>query len=150
MKNSLISEQKIAEHRLKWVSSDELDFWWPMCVAQLSEGLSSGEGETHIEQLRLYLTEARCNLVILLNNKDDVIGSLAIQFVNLPNIRIGFIHSIGGRSLLADKDVWSTFKFSCKQRGASSIRASCKPSQSRLFRRIGFNVIYEQIEIKLL
>jgi len=135
--------------KVKYISNIELDKWWNKSLSYLKDGLSAGDGETDVSQLRMLCSEGRSFLAVMVDDSDIVHAAMVFQFNNLPNFRIAYITCIGGTNVLVQKELWNQFVEFCRINGATKIRASCKTSQTRLWRRIGFTEIYKLIQIQL-
>lgn len=135
--------------QVKFVSNIELDKWWEKSRSYLADGLNTGDGETDLSQLRMLCSEGRSFLAVMIDDNDMVNAAMVFQFNNLPNFRIAYITCIGGKNVIIQKELWAQFVNFCKLNGASKIRASCKLSQTRLWRKMGFVEIYKLIQIQL-
>jgi len=133
------------------VSKNYLDKYWNQVEEYLHSGLLMCEGELDVKQLRLLCIQGLANLVIILDlETSNIVGALAIEFVNYPNFRAANIISYGGYNLLASEEDFNKLKIELAKAGVSQLQGWCKPAQARLFKhKYGFKTPYEMIRVSL-
>ncbi|CAB3928428.1 hypothetical protein [Achromobacter deleyi] len=126
----------------------QLDRVWPDVAPLLAAALAKGEGELDLSQLRMLITSRHAELV-LVRAGDDLVGAIAIEFIQYPNYRVANFIATGGRRLFACESDVSQLKTWLKDRGASKIQGYCPPAVARLWARLGFHVAYQVVRCDL-
>ncbi|NJM43014.1 MAG: hypothetical protein HC858_01625 [Brachymonas sp.] len=134
---------------LVFISNDDLIRWWPKVKDFLASGLETSEGEVNLDQLYQSIESGNTQLVVCYDQNHQLIGAMTCYFINTPNIRILHISALGGKNIIGQRHIWNSFKEECRKHQVQSIRAACKPAQARLWRKLGFKVIYQQIDVSI-
>lgn len=125
-----------------------LDLVWPEVSALLGAALEKGEGELDLSQLRMLIATRQADLVIV-QDGGQVVGAIAIEFIQYPNYRVANFIATGGRRLFARDSDLEQLKTWLKSRGASKIQGYCPPAVARLWGRLGFHVAYQVVRCDL-
>jgi hypothetical protein len=133
---------------LMYIDKAQVSLWWPSCQYFLKLGLQAGN-DSCIEQLYASVEAGHTQLMVYTDEYGIVSASMTFYFNDLPNMRIVYVSALGGSSVVSNKQIWESFKSECRKYNVQAIRASCKSSQARLFRRLGFHTVYQQIELRL-
>lgn len=119
---------------------------WHKVSHMLDRAMEHAKGEINLDQLKVYLTRGEYQLMIYLAD-GEIIGALAIEWINYPNDRVMFINAIGGKTRA--ECVNKMFEWA-KLNGATSVRGSAHESVARLWKmKYGFNTIYYTVEKRL-
>jgi hypothetical protein len=135
--------------KVEQIKVERLDAIWPTCSHFLAAGLAMGEGEMDLSQLRQSIVLGNVELLVGLDTQSEVVGAMALQFINFANFRVANVLTIGGTSIVASKLHWEQVKQWLKQRGASKVQGFCQPAQARLWRRMGFTQSYAVVRSEL-
>jgi len=135
--------------KIKFVDRPDVHLWWPHAHKFLKMGLETSENEVTLEQLYELINSGHTQLIMYFNDDLEVAGAMTCNFISLPNMRVLHVSALSGYRVIDQRSLWNEFKNECVKHGVHSIRAACKPAQARLWRRFGFNTIYQQIEVKL-
>lgn len=133
------------------LAKTHLDKYWNQIEGYLHSGLLMCEGELDVAQLRLLCTQGLATVILIMNlDTSNIVGALAIEFVNYPNFRAANIISYGGYNLLASEEDFNKLKIELAKAGVSQLQGWCKPAQARLFKhKYGFKTPYEMIRVSL-
>jgi hypothetical protein len=121
---------------------------WPRVEKFIEAALQYGHGDYTIEQIKMFICMGQWLLVVAVDDNNEVHGAATVSFINMPNSRIAYITSIGGR-LVANKKTFEELCEILKGRGATKIQGLGRPSIVRLWRRLGFEPISTLVEFKL-
>jgi len=132
---------------LQYVSPIEVYGVWDKVAPYLERAMSHSGGEYNLDHLKLYLTEGRQTLLVIV--EDDIIGAVTVEFINLPDERIAFVSAVGGK-MITSQEHWKQFEIFCKHNGATMIRGAAFESVARLWKKL-FDVEsrYVMVEKKL-
>lgn len=133
--------------RIEILNPNYLHQFWPVIGPMLERAMDHAHGEINLDQLKVYLSNGKYQLILFINDDDQIIGAVASEFINYPNDRCFYILAIGGRT---DKEcVMQMFEFA-KSQGATIVRGAAHKSVSRLWRmKYGFETIYYTVEKRL-
>lgn len=132
-----------------YVSPDKVKYFWPRCRDLIISGLATSE-ESSIDIIYEDLLKDKALLIVQLGEDGGVCFALVVRFVNMPNIRVAWIISIGGTGVVKSQDEWADFKNKIKNiGGASKIKAVAKNAQAKLWKRMGFLNIASIIEFSM-
>lgn len=113
---------------------------WPKVEPFFAAALEHAHSGYTLEQLRADLGVGRKMLVGVFE-ESQLIGALAITFMNRENVRVAFVSAIGGRGLV-EPDAWEQLRELLKAEGATHIEGVGREAVSRLYHRIGFSKKY--------
>jgi hypothetical protein len=134
---------------LKSVNSNNIYQIWDEVAPMLDKAMAHSGGEYKMEHLKLYLSEGRQNLLVVVDSDDKIIGALTVEMINFPDERVAFVTSVGGK-MMTGPDNWAEFESWCRYNGATMIRGAAFESVARLWKKL-FNVEsrYIMVEKKL-
>jgi len=121
---------------------------WPLVEGFLSEALKWGEDDYTAEQAKGDVSRGDWLLVVAVDEEKNGVGAAAVIFFNMPNARVAFVISIGGK-LISNKDTYEQFSALLKSRGATKIQGAAREAIARLWTRYGFKERYRIVEAKL-
>ena len=134
---------------LKFVQKEGLRRYWPSCESLIERGLRYSQGEASSKHILKELESERAQLIV----GEDVAGfihsALVIQFQMLPNYTVAHVYSIGGSGVMENRHHWKSIKSWIKAHGAIKVQGICRPAQARLWRRLGFESIYQIVSVEL-
>jgi hypothetical protein len=129
---------------LKRIMPDEIAQKWAEVVLFIESALLYANGDFTIDQVRLAVVSNQW-LLIGVYEGDFIKGALTISFMNMPNDRIGFVTTIGGKNIFT-KDTYKQLVQILKQFGATKIQGGVRESVARLWRKVGFKERYILVE----
>jgi hypothetical protein len=121
---------------------------WHLVAEFLEDGLKWGEDDYTLEQAKVFLARGDWVLIVASDENNVVHGATAITFINMPNDRIAFVVTMGGK-LISNQDTYKQFSDLLKTYGATKIQGAARESIARLWKRFGFNERYRIVEAKL-
>lgn len=121
---------------------------WDMVKDFLESGLKWGDDDYTLEQARVFLSRGDWMLVVAVDEQNTVHGASAINFINMPNDRIAYVVTIGGK-LISNQDTYQQFCQVLKNYGATKIQGAARESIARLWTRYGFKERYRIVEAKI-
>jgi len=134
--------------RTQYVPPEYTAQTWPRVEKFIEAAIEYGHGDYTIEQIRMFVCMGQWLLVVAVDDNNEVHGAATVSFINMPNDRVAYITSIGGKLVANEK----TFEELCeilKGRGATKIQGLGRPAIVRLWRRFGFEPISTLVEFKL-
>ena len=129
---------------LKRIMPDETAQKWAEVSLFIENALLFADGDYTLDQVRLAVVSNQW-LLIGIYEGDFIKGALTVSFMNMPNDRIGFVTTIGGKNIFT-KDTYKQLKEILKQFGATKIQGGVRESVARLWRRVGFKERYILVE----
>lgn len=120
--------------KVLYVKPEYIHSVWDRVRNHLERGLQRSAGEYNVEQLKVFLTQGSQHLLIGVDDNEVIQGAVTVEFLNLPNDRIAFATTFGGK-MVANKAVWDQFIDWCKHNGATKFRAATFESGARLYRK---------------
>lgn len=121
---------------------------WDKVAPFIANALEYAEDDYNIDQVKVYLSTGQWILIAVTNEREEVKGALTASFINLPNDRIAFITTIGGK-LISSQDTYNQLKNILKRFGATKVQGAARESVARLWKRLGFKERYITVEAKL-
>jgi len=129
---------------LKRILLDEIAQKWAKVSLFIEDALLFADGDYTLDQVRLAVVSNQW-LLIGIYEGDFIKGALTVSFMNMPNDRIGFVTTIGGKNIFT-KDTYKQLKEILKQFGATKIQGGVRESVARLWRKVGFKERYILVE----
>ena len=116
---------------------------WKQCEKFILKAVKYSNGDTNIEQMKVFLAQDIYKLMVFLED-DKVVAAVVFYYINLPSHRIFFIQALGGKTTKEHFDMM--YKYA-KATGASRVRYACRDSVARLSAiKHGFTKIYNTVE----
>jgi hypothetical protein len=129
---------------LKRIIPNEIAQKWAEVSLFIEDALLFADGDYTLDQVRLAVVSNQW-LLIGIYEGDFIKGAFTVSFINMPNDRIGFVTTIGGKNIFT-KDTYKQLKEILKQFGATKIQGGVRESVARLWRRVGFKERYILVE----
>jgi len=129
---------------LKRIMPDETAQKWAEVSLFIENALLFADGDYTLDQVRLAVVSNQW-LLIGIYEGDFIKGALTVSFMNMPNDRIGFVTTIGGKNIFT-KDTYKQLVEILKQFGATKIQGGVRESVARLWRKVGFKERYILVE----
>lgn len=129
---------------LKRIFPDEIAQKWAEVALFIEDALLYADGDYTLDQIRLAVVSNQW-LLIGIYEGDFIKGALTVSFINMPNDRIGFVTTIGGKNIFT-KDTYRQLVDILKQFGATKIQGGVRESVARLWRKVGFKERYILVE----
>jgi len=129
---------------LKRIMPDETAQKWAEVSLFIEDALLFADGDYTLDQVRLAVVSNQW-LLIGIYEGDFIKGALTVSFINMPNDRIGFVTTIGGKNIFT-KDTYKQLVEILKQFGATKIQGGVRESVARLWRKVGFKERYILVE----
>ena len=123
---------------------EELAQKWADVSLFIEDALLYADGDYTLDQVKVAVIN---NLWLLVGiyEGDFIKGALTVSFINMPNDRIGFVTTIGGKNIFT-KDTYKQLTEILKQFGATKIQGGVRESIARLWRKVGFKERYILVE----
>jgi len=121
---------------------------WDLVSSFLEDGLKWGEDDYTLDQAKVFLARGDWVLIVAADENNVVHGATAISFINMPNDRVAFVITMGGK-LICNQDTYKQFSDLLKTYGATKIQGAARESIARLWKRFGFKERYRIVEAKL-
>lgn len=136
---------------ISFISKEHIDKYWPQVKGLLDKGLFYCEDELNIDQLRYMAVQGVVHIVVAIDDDTaSLVGALALQITQYPNLRAATIISYGGYDLFADEEDFAVLKTGLEKGGVSRIEGWCRPAQARLFKsKFGFETPYQMITYRI-
>jgi glycine betaine/choline ABC-type transport system substrate-binding protein len=131
--------------KIKLVDVTELAHYWGACEPLIAAGLAPSDGESSAQHVHSDLQEQRTQLIVGLDQQNNVLAAMVVQFIHYPNYKVAHVYSIGGRGVIENAVHWASIKAWMKQHGASKVQGVCKPAQARLWQKLGFIDTYHMV-----
>jgi hypothetical protein len=121
---------------------------WDMVKDFLDNGLEWGDDDYTLEQARLFLSRGDWLLIVAVDEQTKVHGATAVNFINMPNDRIAYVITMGGK-LISNQATYEQFAQILKGYGATKVQGAARESVARLWTRFGYKERYRIVEAKL-
>lgn len=119
---------------------------WQKAGKFIEAGMEHAKGECTADQLKVWLIEGSHQLMLFLED-DEVVGAVEFSWQNMPNDRVFYINSIGGKTTKEHTEQMFNW---AKAAGATTVRGCARESVARLWRmKYGFESIYIMVEKRL-
>lgn len=120
---------------------------WPHAAELLKRGECAGTDDYTVEQLKVFVIRGEHVLMVIVDEKEEVVGALTFQWIDYPNSRVAFISAIGGNTELP---AWEQFSGWLRQQGCTTIRGIAPKAVARLWRqKYGFSDHLTMVEKQL-
>ena len=131
-------------YTVKRISPEFVSQRWDEVKDYIASALVYADNDYSLDQVKVFLVT---NSWLLLGvYQDNVIkGAITVSFMNMPNDRIAFITTIGGKHI-SNPQAYQEFITILKQFGATKIQGGARESVARLWRRLGFRERYTIVE----
>jgi len=129
---------------IKRIHPDYLAQTWDKVSYFINSALEYAGEDYTLEQIKVLLS-SNTWLLLAVYDGDNIKGAITVAFSTMPNDRVAFITTIGGRHITSP-DTYSQFAAILKQFGATKIQGAARPSVARLWRKIGFTERYIIVE----
>jgi hypothetical protein len=121
---------------------------WPLVERFLVDALKWGGDDYTLDQIKGFLARGDWLLLVAVDEENNVHGAATVNFINMPNDRVGFVTAIGGK-LISSKDTYEQLTALLKGYGATKIQGAARESIARLWTRYGFKERYRIVEAKI-
>ena len=119
---------------------------WQKAGKFIEAGMEHAKGECTADQLKVWLIDGSHQLMLFLED-DEVVGAVEFSWQNMPNDRVFYINSIGGKTTIEHTEQMFNW---AKAAGATTVRGCARESVARLWRmKYGFESIYIMVEKRL-
>jgi hypothetical protein len=134
--------------KIQYVPLEYVSQTWPLVEQYISSALEHGHGEYTTEQVKVYLVTGQWTLYVAVDDAGALHGAGTVCFNNMPNDRVAFVTTIGGR-LFTSQDTWQQFVDLLKARGATQVEGAARESIARLWKRYGFEEKYRIVSVRI-
>ena len=117
---------------------------WDQIEPFLKDGIQFSGDDYTIDQIKVFLTLDQW-LLAGFWEENKLCGAISVAFSNMPNHRIAFITSMGGRALTTKENL-EQFAALLKSFGATKIQGCVRKSVARLLRQLDFKERYILVE----
>lgn len=117
---------------------------WGEIAPFIEDGLRFAGDDYTSDQVKVFLTQDQWMLIGVYNEK-GLCGAISVAFSNMPNHRIAFITSMGGK-LITTHDNLLQFMSILGTFGATKIRGCMRKSVARLLKKLDFKERYILVE----
>lgn len=119
---------------------------WEKAGKFIEAGMEHAKGECTADQLKVWLIDGSHQLMVFLED-EKVVGAVEFSWQNMPNDRVFYINSIGGKTTKEHTEQMFNW---AKMAGATTVRGCARESVARLWRmKYGFESIYIMVEKRL-
>lgn len=119
---------------------------WDEIKDYIDNALKYAENDYSLDQVKVFLTSNTWLLLAAFDVNNNIKGVATVSFINMPNDRIAFITTIGGRSI-SDPEIFQQFTNILKQFGATKLQGAARESIARLWKRnLGFRERHTIVE----
>ena len=133
--------------KLLRIPPEQISQRWGSISPFLDSVLKCATDDFTLDQMKVYLTNGQW-LTLGVFDEADLRGVITVSFTNMPNDRIAFVITMGGK-LICNQDTYKQFSDLLKTYGATKIQGAARESIARLWKRFGFNERYRIVEAKL-
>jgi len=134
--------------KIQYVPVEYVTQTWPLVEAFIASALEHSHGEYTPEQVKVYLVTGIWTLYVAVDGAGAVHGAGTVCFNNMPNDRVAFVTTIGGR-LFTSQETWQQFVDLLKARGATQVEGAARESIARLWERYGFKTKYSIVSVRI-
>lgn len=120
--------------KVRHIPTDLVNKFMPLCRHFIEAGLENSD--LSYGQASVYLSMGAWHLLIVLNEKEELVGAYTLMYTNEPNDRAATVVSAAGRGL-AHPCVFEQVCEIAKDFGATKIQALAQEAHARLYRRAG-------------
>jgi hypothetical protein len=131
--------------QVKYVAKEELERYWQRCEVHIERGLLPSDGEANAKHVLRELEAGRAQLIVGEDERGIVHASLAVQFQPMPNYMVAHVYSIGGHGVIDNAHHWAEIKTWMRANGAVKVQGVCRPAQTRLWAKLGFEPVYQVV-----
>lgn len=118
---------------------------WDKVEPYIKDSLATSLGDYTIDQVKQLILQGAHQLLVI-SNKEQIVGATVIYFVNYPNCRVCYVFCLGGRNLMNEETISQVADWA-KANGATSFRAIVQYAQARLYKqKAGFNIARHVVE----
>lgn len=133
---------------IQQVPIDFIQQAWKLVEKYVADALQYGQGDYTVEQAKVYITSGSWVLYVAVDEHNQIRGAACVRFDNMPNARVAFVVTIGGR-LMTGPDTWGQFTELLRQRGATRVEGAVRPSMAKLWERYGAAEKYRILGVTL-
>ena len=134
--------------KIQYVPLEYVNQTWPLVEQYISSAAEHGNGEYTPDQIKVYLVTGQWTLYVAVDDAGALLGAGTVCFNNLPNDRVAFVTSIGGK-LFTSQNTWQQFVDLLKARGATQVEGAARESIARLWKRYGFEEKYRIVSVRI-
>jgi len=120
---------------IKTVGAERIAQLFPAVEGFIGQGLSNTDDCT-VDQVKLFLMNGTWQLLVVIDEKNLIVGCYVLSIVNSPNDRTATIVAASGKGL-AGQEIFDQVCEYVKALGATRVQALAKESAARLYGRVG-------------
>ena len=121
---------------------------WPDVEVFLKNGLAFCEGDYTVEQAKVYITKGEWMLIVAVSEDKKIKGAAAVHLYNLPNARIAFITTMGGKGIV-NPECFTLLKNLLKGFGATRVQGAVRESANFWTKIADAKERYKIVEVKI-
>lgn len=134
--------------KIQYVPLEYVNQTWPLVEQYVASALEHSCGEYTPDQVKVYLATGQWTLYVAADDAGSLHGAGTVCFNNLPNDRVAFVTTIGGK-LFTSQETWQQFVDLLKARGATQVEGAARESIARLWKRYGFEEKYRIVSVRI-
>lgn len=134
--------------KVQFVPVEYIHQTWPQVEAFVVSALQYCQGDLTVEQAKVRLADGRWEMYVAVDDFGVIQGAAAVQFNNMPNDRVAFIMTMGGK-LITNPDNWKQFVEVLKYRGATRIEGAVRESMARFCTKYGLTEKYRIVGVSI-
>lgn len=134
--------------KVQFVPVEYIHQTWPQVEAFVVSALQYCQGEYTPEQAKVLLAAGQWDLFVAVDDSGTIHGAAAVRFNNMPNDRVAFIMTMGGK-LITNPDNWQQFVEVLKYRGATRIEGAVRESMARFCTKYGLTEKYRIVGVSV-
>jgi len=120
---------------IRTVGAEQVAQLFPAVESFIGQGLSNTDDCT-VDQVKLFLMNGTWQLLVVIDEKNLIVGCYVLSIVNSPNDRTATIVAASGKGL-AGQEIFDQVCEYVKALGATRVQALAKESAARLYGRVG-------------
>ena len=134
--------------KVQYVPVEYVHQTWPQIEAFVASALQYCQGEYTLEQAKVFVSTGQWDIYVAVDENNAIKGAAAVRFNNMPNDRVAFIMTMGGK-LITNPDNWTKFVEVLKHRGATRIEGAVRESMARFCTKYGLTEKYRIVGVTL-
>lgn len=127
------------------VQPHELELVWPYVEPLVQEALDNGAQDMFVTDVLFALTRGLMQLFVAIDEDDKIQLCMVTELIRRNLHNVVHIVALAGKRFSDARAFEAAFETWCRENGAVAIEANCRPAQVRLFRRLGYEPIYQKI-----
>lgn len=139
-------ENKALKIELQYVPKEQVQRVWGLLSPFFARAVEVEPGDYTVDQLRMLAASGAHTIIVAVRaGTKDVLGAMAIEFLDRPNARIAFVVATAGKGII-NAETYAQLADMMRSCGATRIQCAAQEAMARLYRRHGMVKRYTIIE----